>query len=299
MLKSLPTFAHLKKLSCWVKKTEGKSQTKDLTFLHWEAADLICVYYVVPSSSYLVAALVTQTKHTKWMKTVQETKRITNVGEKEKIKENKNGEEQTNPPVRTPWHQTWSRMLCTAFSPPLRSPCCTLRTWSEDSTYIIKTQQPDVTEEPWTWSRFIYLWNKTTCVQHRPPVEMELLRWSWRTVCEGAERDLWPSAHLKFRPGYSVLLLSFSSSRLKEYLGRQRCISRSRLQSHLIRMPMTPPCGQRRKWKNLHWWKKHSPLALFSSISTSYSSIFISYEHLTYKTWNDFIECDTLWHINV
>lgn len=53
--------------------------------------------------------------------------------------------------------------------------------------------------------------------------------------------------HLKLRPGYNVLLLSLSSRRLKEYLGRQCCVNRSRLQSHLIWMPMTPPCGQQRK----------------------------------------------------
>ena len=68
--------------------------------------------------------------------------------------------------------------------------------------------------------------------------------------------NIWPltsvgPADLKLRPGYSVLLLSFSSRRLKEYLGRQRRVSQSRLQSHLISMPMTPPCGQQRRRINM------------------------------------------------
>lgn len=64
-----------------------------------------------------------------------------------------------NPPVQTPWHWTWSRKLCTAFAPPLRSPCCTLHTWYDG----IKVINDFLKTELLTWSRFIYWKSKTRC----------------------------------------------------------------------------------------------------------------------------------------
>lgn len=45
------------------------------------------------------------------------------------LTEGRNNKEIKTSPVRIPWHQIWSQMLCRVFAPPLHSQCCTLQTW--------------------------------------------------------------------------------------------------------------------------------------------------------------------------
>lgn len=148
-------------------------------------------------------------------------------------------------PVQTRWHRIWSRRLCTACAPPPRSPCCTSQTWPENSGFLYRLLD-----------RFIYIQYierdlTLTPLQQRVLGTISMFHgfyispdWSTHTKLTFDPR------HLKLRPGDSVPLPSLSSRRLKEYLGRQRCMKRSRLQSHLIWMPMTPPCGQQQKHKD-------------------------------------------------
>lgn len=59
-------------------------------------------------------------------------------------------------------------------------------------------------------------------------------------------------SYLKLSPGYTVRLLSFSSKRRNEYLGRQLWKMRFRSQSQLIWIPITPPC-EVDTWTMQYW----------------------------------------------
>lgn len=72
-------------------------------------------------------------------------------------------------------------------------------------------------------------------------------------------------SHLKLSPGYKVLLLSFSSKRRNEYVGRHLWKMWFRSQSQLIWIPITPPCGAD-KWTGIYFVVKKKNKTKYATV---------------------------------